>query len=645
MKRFESRHPAVPAIWRPIFFAFVASVAYGQVVLFNEPFGIPGSQLNMAMWTTERGASSYLGRTQLADWVTPGGLGKFVVDSAGAQLAVNTYNPTGSSFYGTHAKTLLSFQPSSASTIQISARLRLTSLQPGIVYALYLYGCRDQTSCATNHDEIDLELVTNALQPGSPASVEVNSYAAEPLGAGSGQLVTVPAGFDALAEHEWSIQWSQQSIKYFLDGTLLFSRTSHVPSGPMQANIEAWVPDSTWPQAFSATVQPTAAAAQNQRFFGVLRSLRVEESGSQNSDPALVEYQVTGSADLEGITSGPDGAVWFAANTTGKIGRIAKAGSVTTYSLNSAFSVTSITTGPDGKLWFAGSTIGSVTTTGQITKYPFVGGYGIAVGSDGALWFASGPGNTIGRITTAGSIDQFATPTADSYPTNIVAGADGSLWFVEHFANNIGRITTAGVITEFRVPDSLSGITRGPDGAIWFTYEYRPYIGRITSSGTISELPVWTGAGNIITGPDGALWFTSGGNLIGRMNTATGSVVAYRIPSSSANPVFLCTGPDGAIWFTENGTGKVGRLSFAGSGFISGVANAASYDDSGVAPGETVVLFGRALGPAVLAGSSLDGTGKLATNVAGTQVLFDGVPAPIISLGSSERRGCSLRSR
>ena len=155
----------------------------------------------------------------------------------------------------------------------------------------------------------------------------------------------------------------------------------------------------------------------------------------------------------------------------------------------------------------------------------------------------------------------------------------------------------------------------------------------------VTEIPVWSGAGNIITGPDGALWFTPGadlGHFIGRMNIATGGVTTYTIPSSSANPVFLCTGPDGAIWFTENGTGKIGRLSLAGSGFISDIANAASYDDFGVAPGETVVLFGRTLGPAALTGAALDGSGKLATNIAGAQVLFDGVPAPVIYVSDGQ---------
>ena len=61
---------------------------------------------------------------------------------------------------------------------------------------------------------------------------------------------------------------------------------------------------------------------------------------------------------------------------------------------------------------------------------------------------------------------------------------------------------------------------------------------------------------------------------------------------------------------------------------ISTVANAASYSQDAVAPGEMVAIFGSSLGPLVPAGLQLDDSGNVATTLAGTQVLFDGVAAP-----------------
>ena len=61
------------------------------------------------------------------------------------------------------------------------------------------------------------------------------------------------------------------------------------------------------------------------------------------------------------------------------------------------------------------------------------------------------------------------------------------------------------------------------------------------------------------------------------------------------------------------------------------VVNAASFATSAVSPGEIVTIFGDNLGPSTLTTAQLDSTGqKLSTSVAGTQVLFDNDPAPIV---------------
>ncbi|HLK62479.1 MAG TPA: hypothetical protein VKU19_03510 [Bryobacteraceae bacterium] len=59
-------------------------------------------------------------------------------------------------------------------------------------------------------------------------------------------------------------------------------------------------------------------------------------------------------------------------------------------------------------------------------------------------------------------------------------------------------------------------------------------------------------------------------------------------------------------------------------------ANAASFQQGPVAPGEIVTIFGTNIGPTNLATAQLNAQGKLATSLAGTQVLFDGIPAPLV---------------
>jgi endo-1,4-beta-xylanase len=60
------------------------------------------------------------------------------------------------------------------------------------------------------------------------------------------------------------------------------------------------------------------------------------------------------------------------------------------------------------------------------------------------------------------------------------------------------------------------------------------------------------------------------------------------------------------------------------------IVNAASYQGGAVAPGELVTLFQVKYGPATLVGAQLDTNGLVSSNLAGTQVFFDGVAAPLI---------------
>jgi uncharacterized protein (TIGR03437 family) len=63
---------------------------------------------------------------------------------------------------------------------------------------------------------------------------------------------------------------------------------------------------------------------------------------------------------------------------------------------------------------------------------------------------------------------------------------------------------------------------------------------------------------------------------------------------------------------------------------ISAVTSAASYDASGVSPGEIVTIFGQNMGPAALANLQVNSNGVLSNAIGGVQVFFNGYAAPII---------------
>ena len=68
----------------------------------------------------------------------------------------------------------------------------------------------------------------------------------------------------------------------------------------------------------------------------------------------------------------------------------------------------------------------------------------------------------------------------------------------------------------------------------------------------------------------------------------------------------------------------------------AGVANAGSYATGVVAPGEIVSIFGSGLGPDAPVSLTLNNAGLVSNAVAGTRVLFDGIPAPIVFTSSKQ---------
>jgi uncharacterized protein (TIGR03437 family) len=68
---------------------------------------------------------------------------------------------------------------------------------------------------------------------------------------------------------------------------------------------------------------------------------------------------------------------------------------------------------------------------------------------------------------------------------------------------------------------------------------------------------------------------------------------------------------------------------------ISSVVNGASFLEGAVAPGELVTIFGANLGPSSDASSFLDGD-VIANTIAGTQVTFGGIAAPLLFASSSQ---------
>jgi virginiamycin B lyase len=284
----------------------------------------------------------------------------------------------------------------------------------------------------------------------------------------------------------------------------------------------------------------------------------------------------------------PDGSGYNV--TTARIGRVATDGTFREFELPDGSGcggddpaphfrhVDGITAGPDGALWFVDwYGIGRMTTDGALTAYPGMGSQ-IAAGPDGALWFTtrtpeemgSMTRDAIGRITTGGEETLYPLPPLCSdcprYDLNangITDGPDGALWFTDR--QSIGRITTTGAVTRYDVPGTwfIWGIASGPDGNLWFC-DSQGHIGRITTAGVstvVASLGEHANLRDITAGPDGNLWFVGANpysdSWVGRI-TPGGEVTTFQTPTEDSGPTEVAAGEDGRLWFGEGSAGQIG---------------------------------------------------------------------------------------
>lgn len=271
---------------------------------------------------------------------------------------------------------------------------------------------------------------------------------------------------------------------------------------------------------------------------GASEVLRIDLKGRAT---AMYGYGNEASPAFVDMVEGSDGNLWLADSADNQIVRMTPQGDFTTYALPLGDYPSAITSGPDKALWFvadsySGSAVGRITTGGSMRL--FTAGLpakavlnDIVSGPDGALSFTQAYNAAIGRITTGGVVTEYSagiSPHSDPYA--ITSGPGGALWFTELNGARIGKITTGGVVTEYAKGISAGehpiDLAAGPDDALWFVEDqdrlHGAKVGRITASGVITEYTAMKPDANplaITKGPDNNMWFVEAElNHVGRIN-------------------------------------------------------------------------------------------------------------------------------
>ncbi|HEX3910320.1 MAG TPA: hypothetical protein VHW67_06420 [Solirubrobacteraceae bacterium] len=439
-----------------------------------------------------------------------------------------------------------------------------------------------------------------ALGPGS-VDLESGDFALSATDVSLGSGLTVGRNFSSRATSsgesgplgpEWNISLSStESLQELIDGSMLMTAGdgkqtifASLGSGKFESptgdsNLELSLEENKTTKQKLAYYLKNPAAHTSVKFTQPTGSplwVPTKQEGTTANDTLTYTYKTSeqyteypvhktnaDAPDIEGITPGRDGNVWFVEHLGDAVGKINRTGTTTIYPLSGWKEPNRITEGPDGNMWFTESAnpnkIGKITPEGVITEYPLPNPYkspiGITAGPDGRLWFTLLESSKIGAITTSGVVTEYSLPEK-SGPLEITSGPDGNLWFTNVTSQKVGKITTSGVVTEYTTPEKREprGIVTGPDKNLWFT-EGGPKgkLAKITTAGVITDYPLTVGVRptSITAGPDGKLWFTDGeGDRLGNITTS-GVITEFKLAASSSTKQ-ITAGPDGKLWYAND---------------------------------------------------------------------------------------------
>jgi uncharacterized protein (TIGR03437 family) len=216
-----------------------------------------------------------------------------------------------------------------------------------------------------------------------------------------------------------------------------------------------------------------------------------------------------------------------------------------------------------------------------------------------------------------------ATNAQLNAPQGIAVDGAGNLYIAELSVSRIRKVSSNGVLTTV----AGNGITSywGDGGPATDAALHGPRGVAVDASG---NLYIADTGNNVIrkVSPDGIIATLAG--------TGVAEYSGDGGPATSAQlngPSRVAIDAAGNLYVADTGNNAVRQNQVTGRGLaIQAVTNAAGEFIGPVAPGEVVVVYGSGLGPAQLALYGLDSTGLVPANLAGTRVLFNGTPAPVL---------------
>jgi uncharacterized protein (TIGR03437 family) len=263
-----------------------------------------------------------------------------------------------------------------------------------------------------------------------------------------------------------------------------------------------------------------------------------------------------------------------------------------------------------GNAYVAGATLSKDFPLQQAfqTAYKGAGGDTRLNGGDGFIAELNASGSSL-------LFSSYLGGSLDDRAAGVAVDSSGNIWVAGHTMSNDFPVTA----------DAPQAKNAGDDGS--GSNLLRLGDAFLVEIGTSRKIAFGTYLGGTSTDWAGGVALDGQGGVV-----IAGGTTSKDFPSSAGVYQAKYAGADLGI---PSGDAFIARYGGSTSSVsVAGVSNAASFASGAVAPGEAILIAGTNIGPATLAGAQLASNGRLATQVAGAQFLFDGVPAPIVYVSS-----------
>jgi len=315
---------------------------------------------------------------------------------------------------------------------------------------------------------------------------------------------------------------------------------------------------------------------------------------------------------------------------------------------------------PLGNLYFIGGIVLKIDTLGNLSAIAGEGGAGFGgdngpataslmlgpidavADAAGNIYISDGGNNRIRKVNPAGIITTYAGTGMPTYggdgapataaqifgPWQLALDQGGNLYFADYGNSRVRKIDSSGIITTVAgggtglgdggpataagVGGNLLGVAVDAAGNLY-----------ITSDARIRKVDAATGLISTIAG-NGTPGFSGDGAL------ATNAMI------HGANSITLDSA--GNVYFSDEANLRVRKLTPAQI-VAEGVANSASFQAGGIAPGEIISIYGGpgvSLGPSTPVGLQVTAAGLVSNQLGGTQVMIGGVAAALTYVSSSQ---------